>query len=239
MSDVVGRQLLLRNKAFVIAGVMPANSTGVVRGNATDVWMSNDAWFDVIGDRNARMNRGGQFEILARLKPGVTAQHAAAILDSAIRGPGKHKPAPAGARGTVLEAKFAPDWTAGVVFGGGLLLALSLVLFVACANVAQLRLAQAESRRKELGVRLAIGAGAWRVAGQLLVESVVLSLAGAGLGILLARFLMGKAADSWPPAGRRWIMESGWITACSRILCSPYCSRFCFPDWLRHDMLSS
>lgn len=193
--NVVGRQVLLRNKAFVIAGVMPAKFTGVVRGNATDVWMSNDAWFDVIGDRNARMNRGGQFEILARLKPGVTAQHAAAILDSAIRGPGKHKPAPAGARGTVLEAKFAPDWTAGVVFGGGLLLALSLVLFVACANVAQLRLAQAESRRKELGVRLAIGAGAWRVAGQLLVESVVLSLAGAGLGILLARFLMGKAAE--------------------------------------------
>jgi predicted permease len=194
-ANVVGRSVLLRGKAFVVAGVMSEEFTGIERGMATDVWMSNDAWFHVIGGRNDEVNRGGQFQILARLKPRVTAHHAAAVLDSAIRGPGKHKPAPAGATGTVLEQKFAPNWAASVIFGGGLLLALSLVLFVACANVAQLRLAQAESRRKELGVRLALGAGTWRLAGQLFVESVVLSLAGAGLGILLARFLMSKASE--------------------------------------------
>jgi len=94
-----------------------------------------------------------------------------------------------------LESKFAPNWVTGILLGGGLMVALSLVLFVACANVSQLRLAQAESRRKELGIRLAIGAGGWRVVGQLLVESLLLSLAGAGLGLLLARLLMGKASE--------------------------------------------
>lgn len=194
-ANAVGRAVLLRGKAFVVAGVMPEEFYGIVRGIATDVWMSNDAWFNVIGSRNEQVNRGGQFEIVARLKPGVTAQHAAAVLDSAIRGPGKHKPAPAGATGTALESRFAPDWITDILFGGGLILALSLVLFVACANVAQLRLAQAESRRRELGIRLAMGAGGWRVAAQLLVESVLLSLAGAGLGVLLARLLMGKASE--------------------------------------------
>ena len=194
-ASVVGRPVLLNRKAFVIAGVMPEEFYGIVRGIATDVWMSNDAWFNVMGNRNDQVYRGGQFEIVARLKPGVTAQHAAAALDSAIRGPGKHKPAPVGATATVLESKFAPNWVTGILFGGGLTVALSLVLFVACANVAQLRLAQAESRRKELGIRLAIGAGGWRVVGQLLVESLLLSLAGAGLGLLLARLLMGKASE--------------------------------------------
>lgn len=193
--NVVGRTVLLRGNAFIVAGVMPEEFNGIVRGVTTDVWMSNDAWFEVMGNHSDQVNRGGQFEIVARLKPGVTARHAAAALDSAIRGPGKHKPAPAGATGTLLESKFAPDWTADVVFSGGLLLALSLVLFVACANVAQLRLAQAELRKKELGVRLAIGAGTWRLDGQLLLESALLSIAGAALGVLLAVFLMRKAAE--------------------------------------------
>jgi predicted permease len=201
---VGGKSVLFSGKAFVVVGVMPEEFTGVARGNSTDVWLSNEAWFTVLGNRLDEESRSGQFEIVARLQPGVTAQRAAAQVDAAIRGAGKHKPPPGGTTGTVLEAKFAPNWTASLTFGGGLVLALSLVLFVACANVAQLRLAQGESRKKELGLRMALGAGAWRVGRELLVESGLVTLVGAGLGVMLAQFVMDKAAE-FLSAGRVYI----------------------------------
>jgi predicted permease len=192
---IVGKSILLNGKAFLVAGVMPREFNGLQRGVSTDIWMSTGAWFHVFGAAQEEQSRDGQFEMIARLKPGVSAAHAAAVLDAAIRGQGKHKPAPAGSAGTFLESKFALGWTGNLIFGGGLLLILGGVLFVACANVAQLRLAQAESRKKELGVRLALGAGVWRVTRQLLVETGLITLAGAGLGVLLAQRLMETASE--------------------------------------------
>ena len=125
----------------------------------------------------------------------MTAQRVAAQLDAALRGPGKHKPAPKGSPGTFLESRMALEWAGTLLLGGGLVMALALVLFVACANVAQMRLAQAETRKQELGVRMAVGASAGRVARQLLVETALLTVIGAGLGVLLAQFLMRKAAE--------------------------------------------
>lgn len=192
--NIAGKTVLLSGQAFSVAGVMPAEFQGLARGIATDVWVSNDAWFTVLGNRRDQESRDGQFEMVARLKPGVTAQRAAARLDAAIRGADKHKLAPPGTPGTWMEAKGLNRFGV-LMMGGGLLLALALVLFVACANVAQLRLAQAESRKKELCVRLALGAGAWRVVRQLLVETGLVILIGAGLGVLLAQVLMVKAAQ--------------------------------------------
>jgi predicted permease len=150
-----------------------------------------------LGGRDERHLRDGHqdFEIIARLKPGVSAAAVGARFDAAIRGPGKNKPAPKGLTGTLLEAKFVPGWESTLIGGGGLLLVLGLVLFTACANVAQLRLAQAEARKKELGIRMALGAGAWRMMRQLLVETGLVSLAGAGLGIMLAQSLMEKTTQ--------------------------------------------
>jgi predicted permease len=202
--NLAGKTILADGEAFVVAAVMPEEFTGLARGVTTDVWVSTDAWFTVLGRRGDQRSRSGQFEIVARLRPGVTAQRAAAQLDAAIRGAGKHKPAPAGTTGTVLEAEFAPSRTESLTYGGGLLLALALVLFVACANVAQLRLAQAESRKKELGVRMALGAGGWRVVRQLLVETGLVTFIGAGLGVLLAQVLMEKAAQ-FLSAGRVFV----------------------------------
>jgi predicted permease len=191
---IVGKTILLNQKAFLVAGVMPREFTGLIRGNAVDVWISADAWFTVFEFRADQQTRDGQFEILARLKPGATAARAGAVLDAAIRGVGKHKAAPAGSVGTFLDASYALGWQGNLKYGGGLLLLLGAVLFVACANVVQLRLAQAEVRKKEMGVRLALGAGGWRITRQLLIETALLSLAGASLGVVLAQFLMQKAA---------------------------------------------
>ncbi len=190
---IAGRTVLLNGQPFTVAGVMPKEFTGIDRGISTDVWVSNEAWFTFVGVGEQR-NREGQLDIMARLRPGVTPRRVAAQLDAAIRGPGKHKPAPAGATGTVLERKFAPDWKTATIFGGGLVLGLWLVLLVAGANVAQLRLAQAESRRKELGVRLALGAGKWRLVRQLLTESALISLPAACGGLILAGLLMERVA---------------------------------------------
>jgi predicted permease len=192
--DIVGKTVLLSHRAFLVAGVMPEVFTGLQRGSLVGVWVSAHAWFSTLGNREEEQSRVGQFEIAVRFRAPLTAARAAAQLDAAIRGPGKHKPAPGNGSGTALEC-FARPWTNDLVFGGGLVAVLCLVLFVACANVAQLRLAQAEVRRKELGLRIALGGGGWRIARQLLVETALLSLAGAGLGLLLARVLMEKVSQ--------------------------------------------
>lgn len=193
--SIVGRSVMLRRRAFVVAGVMPEDFKGLARGMGEDVWVSSEAWFTTLGNDVERHSRSGQFEMIARLKAGVSASRAAAVLDASIRGAGKHKAAPAGVTGTSLAASYALRWSESLTVGGGLVLALMLVLFVACANVAQMRLAQAEWRRKELGVRMALGAGAWRVSRQLLVEAAMVVAAGGSLGVLLARLLMVKVAE--------------------------------------------
>ena len=192
--QIVGRTVLLNHKAFLVAGVMPDGFTGLQRGLLVGVWVGPDGWFSTLGNREEEQSRDGQFEIAARFRAPLTAARAGAELDAAIRGSGKHKPAPGNGSGTALEC-FVRPWMFDVMFGGGMASVLGLVLFVACANVAQLRLAQAEVRRKELAVRIALGGGGWRVARQLLVETVLLSLAGAGLGLLLAQFLMEKVSQ--------------------------------------------
>ena len=192
--QIVGKTVLLNQKPFVVAGVMPEGFTGLARGLLVGVWVSADAWFHTLGNREEEESRGGQFDIDVRFRAPLTAAGAAAQLDAAIRGAGKHKPAPAGTSGTALEPYVMP-WTDNVLYGGAMLAVFGLVLFVACANVAQLRLAQAEARRKELGVRIALGGGGWRVARQLLLEAVLISAAGAGLGLLLAQVLMDKVSE--------------------------------------------
>ena len=150
--QIVGKTIVLNGQAMVVNGVMPAQFTGLERVVAMDVWVGMDAWFDVLGHSEEKTGRNGQFEFLVRLKPGTRPARAAAILDAALRGAGKHKPAPAGATGTWLDPRFAPGWKSGLLYGGGLALVLGLVLFVACVNVAQLRLAQVETRRKEFEI---------------------------------------------------------------------------------------
>jgi predicted permease len=191
--NIVGETVLLDHNAFVVAGVMPQTFTGLDRGSLVGVWVSTNAWFTTLGRREEEQSRRGQFEISARFRNPQSALSTGAQLDAAIRGTGKHKPAPTGAPGTTLECFVR--WKDDVLFGGGMAAVFGLVLFVACANVAQLRLAQNEARRKELGVRIALGAGMWRLLRQLLMETILLSLAGAALGLQLAQLLTEKVTQ--------------------------------------------
>jgi predicted permease len=206
---IVGKTIILDRKALVVAGVMPRDFTGAVRGFPFDVWVSTDTLFDVIGDRYDKQERSGDWEIIARPKPGVSPRRLAAQLDASIRGAGKHKPAPKGAVSTILEAPFALNWRQRLVAGGAMLAVLGLLLFVGCANAAQVRAAHAEARKRELAVRRALGAGTWRMARLLLAETALIAAAGAGLGVLLARFLMDVASTYSAVAGG--MLDGGFI----------------------------
>ncbi len=184
---IVRRTIRLNSTAVVVAGVMSPDFSGLIRGVPCDIWVGADAWYEATGDRSARTSRDGQFEILARLPAAEARGAVAKKLDAAIRGPGGRKPAPPGSTGTWLQP-FTFTWQQKLVLGGAMLPVFGLLLLVACANAAQLRLAQTEARRKEMGVRLALGSSASGLARLLLIETLLVSAAGAASGLFLASY---------------------------------------------------
>jgi predicted permease len=197
--SILGRVVDLNRHSFTIVGVVPASFHGSMTPSIFDVWAPLSMIWEVRNQGThfltARAARG--WHNLARLQPGGSIAQAQAVVATLDTQLAKAYPRTnTGAHYRVVPLSQCP-WSAGPIMGPtlALLLAVSLgVQLIVAANVANLLLARAASRQKEIAIRLAAGASRWRLIRQFLTESVLLALLGGGAGVLFASW----AVDSVP-----------------------------------------
>lgn len=200
--DVIGKQVRLESQWYTVVGVAPKNFQGMALPVLTDIWVPlvRYAQHNQFAARMVKNRQGSRILMFGRLKPGVAASQAQAELNSLDVQLRREYPRPQ-VREMALRLERARG-TSDPAYGrlvGHLLMLLStvvaLVLLIACANVANLLLARGVSRRREVAVRLAIGAGRARICRQMLIESLLLSFLGAAAG-LAAAYGANRALES-------------------------------------------
>jgi predicted permease len=212
-AGVVGRKISINRDVYTIIGVTPREFRGHQTGYAPDIWVTmNQAKSpEDLNQRHWAFFSG----VMARLKPGVSVRQAEAAMTAAyqqvltgevgqgieesLRSPGPSKPVdknisdyhitlkPGGGGLGMLREKYAQSLRI-------IMAVVGVVLLIACTNVANLLLARATSRRSEIGLRLALGSGRYRLMRQLLTESVLLALMGGAAGLLVAYWLADALA---------------------------------------------
>ena len=194
---IVGRKLRINGAAHEVVGIMPQGFQVPPRSPAA-------LWTPLVYSEELRGARGSHWlQVIARLKPDVSWVAAQLNMNEIARRLEKQYPETNATRGVRVEPLHLGTVRATaqvllVLFG-----AVGFVLLLACANVAHLVLARAAGRRRELSVRLALGAGRWRIVRMLTMESVLLAGAGGAAGFSIGRWcldaLLAFAADQLPP----------------------------------------
>ena len=214
--DAVGRTIRIVNHPYTIVGVAPEGFTGMVPMLSAEMWIAT-RWIEEIepagitdvvpspGARTRLERRGYRWMFVkGRLKEGRSLEEAGANLDLLMgqlrrEHPGTNKDRRISLKAT-RDVRLHPQADGPVMTAAaGLMIAVGLVLAIACANVASMLLARASARQKEISIRLAIGASRGDLVRQLLVESVLLSLAGGAVGVMLAAWAIRGVGLVEPP----------------------------------------
>lgn len=218
-TSVIGRKIVLDNEAFTVIGVMPKDFYFPSR--VAQIWTTRRFAPDAFADRNNNFIYG-----LGKLKPGVSLERARAEMRTIAAQLSREYPKELAHTGATLNSMRDDIGLQTKLMIEALLAAAGCVLLVASMNLANLLLARALERGRELAVRTAIGAGRERIIRQMLTESLVLSLAGGALGIALAAAtlpLMVKLVPVYlpipevPPVDVRFLLFALGITTLTGI----------------------
>jgi putative ABC transport system permease protein len=200
---VIGKNVKVNGKSFTIVGVM---------SKGFDFPKPAEAWIPLSLDVKGKLQRDSRWLfVLGRLKPGVPFAQGAAEMQSVAQRQAEAYPDTS--KGFRLYPRPLREFVTGDLtrqYTFLLLGAVGFVLLIACADVANVQFARVTGRSKELAVRTAMGASRSRIIRQLLTESILLSLAGAALGLLFALWWISLIVNHMPPEVARFI--AGWST---------------------------
>jgi len=197
--QLIGKTISLNNQSFTIVGVAPEDFNGTDKVFAPEVWVPLMMQRKIEPGNDYLEDRGdGRLFVFGRLKSGVSREQAAGQLNVVAQNLAQEYPRMnEGTKMELVPLGIIPMLRNGAIgFAAVMMGAVLLVLLLACTNLANLLLARATERRKEIAIRLALGASRWRLMRQLLTESVLLALAGGALGILLALWVTDFATSA-------------------------------------------